>query len=612
MPQGSSERVYRFLKQSSLIRYYLWRYKGWITIGLFALVLVDLLEVIPPIFLMKVVDITTQKGSPRLLAGMALAYIVISLIQGLCRYAWRMYLIRSSVLAGRDLRNRYAEHLFGLSLSFFDRKRMGDLMSLATNDVESVRMVIGTGILVFADALFYLMTVPVAMFLLSPQLTIYTCLPLLLIPWIVLKNEKKIHSCFQKVQESFGKISAITQENLNGVRVVKAFAREDTQIQRVREAGDEYAQLNLQLSRVQSALGPSMDFVMSLGLVILLFVGGKGAIQSGGVAISLGTFVAFQRYIQKMVWPMSALGMAVSYYQKGMSSSKRLNEIFQTSTDVPDLSHLASPSPRKKQQKIQGRIEFRGLSFQFPSSERPVLKNINLEISSGERVAFVGAIGAGKSALLSLLPRLYPIQSGMLSIDGVDINQWPIDELRHHVGYVGQDVFLFSESILSNVGYGLESWIEVIDPVKQVEEATELASIHEEILRLNSSYSTRLGERGMSLSGGQRQRLTLARALAKQPSVLILDDALSSVDVRTEELILKNLRSRPGRNTELIAAHRISTVQDADRIVMLKDGEIIQIGTHSQLIQKRGGEYWNFYEQQKCREELETYQNELV
>jgi len=606
-----------------LLKEYLWKYRRWIGIGLFALAVVDVIEILPPLFLKRVVDIVVERRPAYLLLHMALAYLGISLVQGVCRYAWRMFLIRSSIWTGRDLRTKYAGHLFGLSVSFFDRCRLGDMMSLATNDVEAVRMAVGTGLLVFADALFYLMTVPIAMYLMSPKLTLLACLPLPIVPWIVMRNEKAVHERFEKVQECFGKISALTQENLNGIRVVKTFARENTQFKRIRELGEEYIRLNLKLARVQTAMGPILDFVMSMGMVVLLFVGGRsiitGASTGTDAAISLGTFVAFQRYIQKMIWPMAAVGMSANYYQRAISSSKRLNAIFSISSDVPESANPVSPHQKS------GKIEFRNLNFSFPGSygsqgsqnastsvfpTLPVLSEINLEIAPGERVAFVGMVGSGKSAILSLLPRIYPIQRGMILIDGIDINDWPLNDLRKQVGYVSQDIFLFSESVVENVAFGLHEWVTEKVPTR-VEEATRLSSVHEDILGFSSAYNTRIGERGVNLSGGQKQRLTIARALAKNPSILVLDDALSSVDVQTEEKILQGLRSRPSRNTELIAAHRISTIQDADRIVVLNRGKISQMGTHSQLVSQRTGEYWKFYEQQRLKEDLENYQNEL-
>lgn len=584
--------------------------------GLGALIIVDILEVIPPLLLKKAVDVSVA-GSNRpdvwaQLAVLALAYFAIAIGQGLCRYAWRMYLIRASLFAGRDLRQKYASHLFGLSASFFDKRSIGELMTLATSDIEAVRMALGAGLLTFADALFYFITVPIAMYLLSPELTLLAFLPLPVIPWLVARNEKAIHERFEKVQEAFGKLSSIAQESLNGIRITKGFAKEDAQLARFRKAGEEYVHLSLRLARVQTAFGPTMDFAMSMGMVVLLYVGGRELISptAGSAALTLGTFVAFQRYIQKMVWPMAAIGMAINTYQRAISSSKRLQKIFSHKSDVPEDAEPQLPIDlalaRTPNWKTPGRVEFRKLSFAFPETTDRVLKDISLVIEPGERVAFVGAIGSGKSALLSLLPRLYPVQPGMLLIDGVDINRWPIEELRKQVGFVSQEVFLFSETVIENIAYGIQS-----PQAASIEQATRLACVHEDIVGLVSSFGTRLGERGVNLSGGQKQRMSIARAIVKEPPILVLDDALSSVDVQTEEKILKGLRARPGRNTEIIAAHRISTIQDADRIVVLDLGQVRQIGTHRQLMEDRRGLYRCYHEQQLLRADLERYSEKL-
>ncbi|MBI2711288.1 MAG: ABC transporter ATP-binding protein [Bdellovibrio sp.] len=607
MSTSSKGRPSRFLEGSSFVRHYLWKYRVWVSLGLLFLVVVDLLDILPAFLLKRSVDVVVEHQPINTLFYLALAYVGISVVQGFCRYGWRMFLIRASVFAGRDLRKKYTRHLYGLSVSFFDRQLLGDLMSLATNDIEAVRMAIGAGLLVFADALFFLITVPVAMFFLSPKLTFLVCLPLPLVPWIVLKNEKEVHSRFLKVQDSFGKISALVHESLSGVRVTKGFALEDVQISRITRLGEQYSALNMDLAAFQTALGPKLDLCMSFGLFILLFVGGSEMIRSPQGAITLGTFVAFQRYIQKMIWPMTALGMAANYFQRAVSSSNRLNEVLETQTDVPSVALQASRtrSPRF------GRVEFNSLSFRFPGTIEPVLKEIQLTIEPGERVAFVGRVGAGKSTLFSLVPRLYPVERGMLRIDGIDVNDWNLEELRHRVGYVSQDVFLFSESVLENVAMGLVEGASRSEAVLEIEAAARIAAVHDEITRFSQAYVTPLGERGVNLSGGQKQRLTLARAIAKKPDILLLDDALSSVDVATEAEILRALRTRPQRNTELIAAHRISTIQDADRIVVLHEGRVIQIGKHEELIQAPQSVYRQFYEQQKMAEELEAYKNEL-
>jgi ATP-binding cassette subfamily B multidrug efflux pump len=608
-PSKKRSKLERFLEDSSILRGYIWKYRKLVLAGIFALAIVDILEVFPPILMKNAVDTVVAGGPVEKLAHVAIVYFLVCFIQGFGRYGWRMYLIRSGVLAGRDLRSKYAHHIFGLSMSFFDRRRIGDMMSLATSDVESVQQTLGSGLLTFFDAVFYFATVPIAMYMLSPKLTLLAFLPLPIIPLLVMRNEREIHTRYEKVQEQFSKLSAVVQESLNGIRVTKAFAKENVQVQRIRTFGEEFMKRSLHLARVQSAFGPTLDFTMSLGLVLLLYIGGGAIVKDPSHAVTLGTFVAFQRYIQKMVWPMAALGMALSFYQRSVTSSDRLKEIFSQNTDVPEANRVGALPEAK------GRVEFKNLSFKFPGTTNNVLSNITLTIEPGERVAFVGTIGAGKSALLSLLPRLYPVERGMLFIDGWDVNDWPVQELRKRVGYVSQDVFLFSESVTENVAYGLHEWASAGPPITSIEEATQLASVHQDMLGLVSSYKTRLGERGVNLSGGQKQRLTIARALAKRPTVLVMDDALSSVDVQTEEKILKGLANRPNRNTEIIAAHRISTVKEANKIVLLDGGFVRQVGTHEELIADRRGAYRKFYEQQQLQEklkgELEDYAEKL-
>ena len=592
----------RFLQDTFFLRHYLWKYRRLIAIGLLTLITVDGLEIIPPIILKDAVDAITAGADASALAWLAVAYLVVALFQSACRYGWRMYLIRTSMLASRDLRDRFSGHLFSLSSSFFDRRGIGDLMLLATSDIEAVRMMIGAGILTLADALFYFLFIPVAMYLLSPKLMLLAFIPLPIIPWLVMRNEREIHLRFARVQESLSRLSALAQENLSGIRVVKGLGGEQAQLRRFRELGEECSRLSMRLARVQTAFGPLLDFTMSLGLVFLLYFGGGWIIGGTGDALTLGVFVAFQRYIQQMVWPMAAIGISLSHYRRSATSTGRLQEVFFESSDVRDV-----PNPIVPEARTRGSIEFRNLHFRYPGAESDVLKGINLTVKAGERVAFVGMVGAGKSALLSLLPRLYPVERGVLFIDGVDINDWPLEDLRRQVGYVSQDVFLFSESVVENVAFGIQDWVERSGETSAVHEAAELAGVHEDVMGMASSYETRLGERGVNLPAGQKQRLTIARALARQPSILVLDDALSSVDIQTEERILKSLRERPNRNTEIIAAHRISTIQDADRIAVLQDGRITQLGTHAELISDRSGLYRKFYEQQRLREDLERY-----
>ncbi len=600
----------RLLHESAFLRHYFWTYRRLMAVGLVALLVVDALEVVPPILLKSAVDRVVAGGPASALIALALGYLGISGLQAVGRYTWRMYVIRTSTLAARDLRNRFADHLLGLSASFFDRRRIGDLMSLATSDIEAVRMMIGAGVLLFADAIFYFLVVPVVMLQLSPALTLLALLPLPVIPWIVMRNDREIHARFAKVQDCLARLSAFAQETLAGIRVVKGLANERAQLERFRALGEEYRQLSLSLARVQTAFGPTLEFTMSLGLTGLLFIGGRLLIDQPGGVLTLGVFVAFQRYIQQMVWPMAAVGIALSYYRRSATSTMRLHDVFAERSDVADAPSPRLPAAlagRGRGAKTPGRIEFRDLSFTFPRATSPVLNRITLTIEPGERVAFLGAIGAGKSALLALLPRVYPVERGRLLIDDVDVNDWPISELRRQVGYVSQDVFLFSETVVENVAVGLHEWSDRGQSLSAIHEAAAMAAVHDDVLGLVASYETPLGARGVNLSGGQKQRLTIARALAREPAILVLDDALSSVDVHTEERILKALRNRPRRNTEVIAAHRLSTIQDADRVAVLDRGHVVQLGTHDELIRDRQGLYWRFYEQQRLREDLERY-----
>lgn len=584
---------------TSLLRTYLYRYRKLVFFGLGTLVLVDLLEILPPLLLKGAVDSIVANEPYGDLIQFALMYFGVLLLQGVCRWGWRVFLIRSSMLAGRDLRSDFAAKLFGLPASFFDKNRVGDLMSLANSDVESVRQFLGPGLLTFADALFYLATVPIAMYLLSPKLTLIALIPIPFIPFLVWKMEGAIHDRYKASQDQFSELSAMAQENLNGIRIVKAFAREETQYSRFRKQGEEYIRLNLRLARVQSSFGPLMDFFASFGIVGLLWFGGK---YVGLGTVSLGTFVAFQRYIQKMIWPMVALGFAASSYQRALASSARLKKIFNENSNIIETTVAAALGPHAK---MSGKIEIRNLSYE------KILKGVSLTIEPGMRAAFVGRIGSGKSSLLSLLPRIYPAPNRTIFIDGKPVEDWSLEVLRSQIGFVSQEVFLFSESVYENIGFGLVG-IGSKEKEEKVKEAARLASVDHEIMGLPRGYGTLLGERGVNLSGGQKQRVSLARALATAPPILILDDALSAVDVKTEEVILRNLRSRGSKNTELIAAHRVSTVKEADRIFVLEKGELVDQGTHSELIKRSSGIYAQFYEVQRLREELESYIGSIV
>jgi ATP-binding cassette subfamily B multidrug efflux pump len=343
-----------------------------------------------------------------------------------------------------------------------------------------------------------------------------------------------------------------------------------------------------------------------------VFLGGYSVIHGDlfGLSISLGTFVAFQRFIQKMIWPMAALGMAINYYQRAVSSSKRLNTVLQAQSDVPNMPDgQFTLSPRSRS---LGRIEFRNLSFTFPNGSVQALHRIQAVIDPGEKVALVGRLGAGKSALLSVLPRLYPVQRGQLFLDGIDVNDWDLTELRSHIGYVSQEVFLLSASIADNIGFGLPSSLAPQERVRRIHQAARTACCHEDWLALSKGYETDLVEQGANLSGGQRQRLTLARALARNPELLILDDALSALDVQTEVRILKAIQEQAhSMMTQILSSHRLSALLDADQILVLEKGEVVQRGKHSELLRERSGWYRHFFDEQQTHQDLLSIQKEL-
>ena len=567
-----------------------------------ALVFVDLLEIAPPLLLKRALDTLGTQGAFGIVAECAILFFVVFFFQGVGRYGWRVLLIRASHVSGRNLRQEFADRLFELPSAFYDRNRVGDLMSLSNGDVEGVRQFLGPGLLTFADALFYLCTVPVAMFLLSPHLTWIVLLPLPIIPLIVVAFERRIHARYKASANHYSTLSSMAQESLNGIRLVKAFAKEERQTERFRLLGESYIQLNLRLSRVQSSFGPILDFFTSLGLVVLVWFGGREVI---GGAITIGTLVAFQRFVQKMVWPMVAFGFSLSLYQRASASGERLTDVIDRPSEIIDGGGETRASARAARRDPR-RVEFRNLTFSYPgSSERPALRNVSLRIEPGMRAALVGTVGSGKSSLLQLIPRIYAAPSGTVFVGDVPVEDWKLEELRRSIGMVTQDVFLFSDTLERNISFrepGLDAGLRT----SRVHERLEQAAFSDDLVSLERGLGTLLGERGVTLSGGQRQRVSIARALFDAPPILLFDDALSAVDVKTESQLLRSLRAHAGDSTLIYSAHRLSSVKDADVIAVFDRGELVQRGTHPELVADRAGPYYRFHEQQRLEEELEA------
>jgi len=584
------KKLRAFWEKSIVYRVFIKKYKRYFIIGALSLIAVDIINIFPPLIIKKAIDVfSTEVNLPKI-AVLSGLFILVSLSQGVCRYLWRIHFIGTSFRCDYDLRMAFFGHIETLSQKFFQKYRTGDLMSRATNDIGAVRMAVGPGLLIGLDAIFYFFVVPPIIIYLSPKLSFYTFLLMPLTPYIAYKIKDVIDKRFCDVQEQFSRISEKVQENTSGIRIVKSFNMSRQEERSLRVLCNDFMKKNLKLAIPQSLLGPVFEYITYMGVILLLFMGGKMVLEG---AITLGTLVAFQRYISMMVWPMTAIGWCLSLLQRGNASMKRIDEV------MDERSEIISKADATRQFVPKGEIEFRDINFQYDNQKEWILKGITLKIVAGQRVAIVGPIGSGKSTLASMLSRMIPVSDRSLFIDGVDINTIDIKILRRHIGYVPQDTFLFSERITDNLLFGVET----INGGNSVGELARLAAIESEIQELPYRYESYLGERGINLSGGQKQRITIARALAINPNIIILDDCLSAVDARVEEIIIKNILQKfPGR-TMLVVTHRLPAVKNFDMIVVMQDGMIVEKGTHEQLI-KINGLYTSLYTKEALEEKL--------
>jgi len=518
----------------------------------------------------------------------ALLIVSISVIGGFFRYLMTRRLIGVAFQIEYELRNDLFNHLQKLSLSYFHKTKTGDIMARATNDLKAVRMFLGPGIRNFLNTIIMGSAAIILMLTINPRLTLYSLIPLPVLTIAVTIFSSKIFYRFKKVQEQFSSISAGVQENLSGIRVVKAYVQEENEKRKFKQLNQDYMNKNMSLVKVWGLFFPFIMLITGTGIVIVLWFGGQLVITG---KISLGQFVQFSGYLMMLTWPMMALGWVINLVQRGSASMGRLTEILDQVPEIKDSKWTQNI------QSFEGTIEFRNVSFAY--DKKVILKNINLKIPKGMTVGIMGPTGSGKTTLVNLIPRLLELRQGSLTIDGMEIKTIPLKVLRKNIGYVPQETFLFSESLKENIIYGLEDFDEA-----KLRRAVNISALSDEIEKFSQKYETPVGERGVTLSGGQKQRTALSRAIIREPKILILDDAFSSVDAHTEEEILKKLRRfRKGR-TCILVSHRISTIQDADLIVVLKDGQIAEQGTHKELLAS-GGIYANMYRQQQLREELE-------
>jgi ATP-binding cassette subfamily B multidrug efflux pump len=515
--------------------------------------------------------------------------LAIALAQGVFLFTQRRVLINMSRHIEYDLRNDFYAHLQKLPFEFYQSHRTGDLMARATNDLSAVRMIVGPALMYSMNTIFAMALIVPFMISISWRLTLLAFMSMPLVAGATHYFSRRIHERFEKVQEYFGTVSNRAQESLAGVRVIRAYTQERAEMKSFSRVNREFVDRNLGLIRLSGIFHPILQFFIGLGFIAVLWYGGRLVISG---SIRIGEFVEFTLYLGLLVWPMIALGWVINIFQRGMASMGRMNQIMSIAPTIADTGES------RDIKEIEGEIEFRNLTFAYNNTARDSLKEINLRIPAGQTVAFVGAVGSGKSTLMNLVPRLLDAEAGQVLIDGRPIREIPLSLLRSSIGYVPQETFLFSETVAENIAFGVESATK-----EEVEQAAHEAGIAEDILEFPKGFDTLVGERGITLSGGQKQRTAIARALIRRPRILILDDALSSVDTYTEEKILKHLRRIMRGRTSLIVSHRVSTVKDADLIVVLEDGGIAERGTHDELI-ARGGLYAELYEKQLLEEEL--------
>lgn len=575
-----------FFKSFKSLKPFLLEHKRKYLLGIFWLIVIDTVQMILPRILGAATDdLTANTIDSSGLLRYALLIILIGIVTSVGRYLWRIYIIGTSRNLEYYLRKRLFNKLLTLDTNYFNSHKTGDLMAHATNDINSVRMAFGHGIIMMVDSVFIIiislyMMISIAGFRFT----------MLLIPTfpviMVLVNifGKVIYRRFRKVQQSFSNLSDVTQESLSGIRVIKSFVQENLVAKNFFNANTDYFDKNLRLVKLHGAFNPLLQFLASISFLILIFYGGRQVI---GNHISLGDFVAFNSYLGLLIWPTRALGMVINVLQRGMVSMDRLNNILD---EDPEIKDPINPIPLEN---VKGEIEFSNVYFKYPGSKNYAIENVSFKVNAGKTVALIGPTGSGKTTIISLLLRLYDIDEGEIYLDGHKIKKISLGDLRQSIGYVPQDNFLFSEPISENIAFSYDQEASMEAIVK----SSQAAEVYENIIEFPKKFDTILGERGVTLSGGQKQRTSIARALIKQPPIVILDDSLSAVDTETEENILNNLSNELSSTTTMIISHRVSTIKDADEILFLKDGKIAERGNHDQLLELNG-EYKSLYNKQ--------------
>jgi ATP-binding cassette subfamily B multidrug efflux pump len=575
---------------------YFKKYRRSYVVGTICVFLTNGVWILFPLVIRRAVDDLHLGITRHKLVTYALLLLAVAAFKGIFQFLTRWIVIGVSREIEFDLRNDLFRHLESLSYSYYQRTRTGDIMARATNDLNAVRMLLGPAIMYSANTIVFTAGALAFMLSISPRLTLYAFLPLPIVSVTIQYFGRKIHERFERIQAMFSDISARAQENFSGARVIRAYVQEEAEIAAFETANQEYIKRSLKLVRLMGMLWPTLETMLGLAIVLVLWLGGREVIAG---RITVGGFVAFNTYMVQLTWPIIALGWVINIFQRGTASMRRINEILVEKPEIEDSEAIEVKSKTGETlapTQIRGEIEFRLLNFSYGST--PVLHDINLRVPAGSSLAIVGPTGSGKTTLVNLISRIYDAEPGTVLIDGIPIRDYPIAALRRNLGFIPQETFLFSETVRENIAFGKE---EATD--EDVRSAAQAASIGEEIESFPEQYRTLVGERGITLSGGQKQRTAIARAIIRNPRILILDDALSSVDTHTEDKILNHLREIMQGRTTIFISHRVSTVRNADRIAVLHAGRIVELGTHDELVAK-DGYYTDLYNKQLLEEEL--------